>query len=373
MTKINRRDYLKRMGVAAGAIAAAPRLELFAQEHGANGGSVRKAIHDHSNRTIEDPKDPLVWKPKVEWPELPTRPCVKIIFRGLMGFSPRPIAGGPTYCDIGFHLKDQSNHKHRLSIYAYQIQGSRCKPELARKDLKGVKFELIIDKPDTEFLGPGVAFYQPGGAVTERRKLAHKNDFRWIVDFESNYLYGKYLKTLEKNKSVYNPTVSIKNGLFYTIRKTVSTFRAQTRDGNLVSDMGNIADVIGANIYLAEGGTVTLKVAGSEPKTLQAPAEVYLINHCRKDSVNHSVNPCEANPYDLEDKKARSDFFLNYKAFELNGMREYELFLAETYGNPEVPQGIICRSDDFIVTEEKKLHDRAPCAGVGYGGSNGLT
>jgi len=130
------------------------------------------------------------------------------------------------------------------------------------------------------------------------------------------------------------------------MRTTGSTFRAQPADGteSYVSDLGSVADVIAANIYLNPGGFVKLTVNGVEKK-VHAPGEIYFINHCYYDSA--MTIECKPEPYNMQDKKRRNDFFLNYKAFRRGGAKECELFMVEGY-DEENPVDVVCHPEWFI-------------------------
>ena len=75
-------------------------------------------------------------------------------------------------------------------------------------------------------------FYQRYPACS-RRELRDDRDFRWIVDFDSDYLYGKHLpgsSHLQTKPDVYSPVLRVTSGLFYTLHKTGSTFLARSDD-----------------------------------------------------------------------------------------------------------------------------------------------
>jgi hypothetical protein len=378
MKKINRRDYLKQMGTGAGIVIAGSRLNLLAQE------KPHAAMANRCPPETTDTAAPLEWQPSSS--SLPAANCVKLIFDGLMGFSPRRVSADTVHCDVGIHSKDDGDRHHRLFIRAYQTddcKAGRRVPKLRVDNVEYAEVNLHVDKPDTA-ISKGVAFYQPAPNVMSRRDLAnYPADWRWIVDFESNYLYRKHLKPkpngskfLKKNKNVYKTMFIVKNGVFYTLRKTASTFRAQTKNGAYFSDLGNVADVHGANIYLMADGKVTLTVKGYAPVDLVAPAEIYFSNRCLKDpdgNPDAPENHCDSEPYNIEDKKKRSDFYQNYQAFDYgvetnSGTKEYELFLLECNPQDAEPD-VECESHRFAVN---RFTDEAPCAGSGYGGGGGL-
>ena len=87
-------------------------------------------------------------------------------------------------------------------------------------------------------------------------------------------------------------------------------------------------------------------------------------------------NSCDFKPKD-KDKKKRSDFFLNYKAFDRKGQSEYQLHLLRS-GTPQIPN-VICerrRFEDMRDRDHQKflMTDESPCSAAGYGGEyKGLT
>jgi len=307
---------------------------------------------------------PRIWEPRFQ-EEFPTSggtsaslPCVKLILQGLMGFSPyQPNAGDPTYCHVGFHGGDD-NHPHRVTVYAFDHSesGATCNRRLLSENLESPDLAIDVIDPDTSIL-QGAAFYQPTEPVNDRKDLSDARDFRWIVDFESEYLYGR---SLEKIEDFYYPKLTITNGLFYTLRRTGSTFRVQTPEGGHVSELGNIAHILAANIYLKPTGRVNLTVNG-EKLSLEAPAEIYIYNECEVDN-----KPCVFYPYDVLHKERRNDFYLNYDAFETDDDEEYELFLVQQ-NKPRDDEG-----DHVCQRRHPFLTDEAPCAGSGYGAGGGL-
>ena len=359
--KINRRDYLKRMG-AAGVFAGAAGLDVFAHEN-----ADPQQPCPNESPCIDPGPAPTVWVPRwcEDFPPNPRNEYVKLIFEGLMGIA-RYKDGDKTRCDIGFHNKGDDPIHHHLSIRAYNnaVNDDSCGTAVYRTPdgTKIKKLELKVPQPKVV---DQAVFYQRGQACS-RQQLTYYEDFRWIVDFESNYTYGKPLK---KNKNIYRPTMRVPCGIFYTLRKTASTFRAQTTDGSHVCQLGNVADLLGANIYIESRSYVELIVDGVSYQ-ISAPGEIYFTNHCRDDD---QVNgDCHFNPYNLKEKKKRSDFFLNYKAFERDGAYEYELFLAESHDQTKWPD-VICEKRFYKPSPAKKFNDESPCSAAGYGkGEGGL-
>ena len=238
-------------------------------------------------------------------------------------------------------------------------------------------------------LRTGVYFYQPNydHQVTQRRDLDDLQDFRWLIDFESDYLYRKFFSVgqqfLPHNSGVYNPIVSVPYGIFYTLHQTASTFILQTKDGKYVSDLGPVADIIAANIYVKPNATIEININNSpQPIAVQAPAEIYFLNPCLGDPTNNYH--CESEPYNLDHKELRGDFFLNYRAFQHGSAPEYELFIAENLKYDDTNLGLNClrvRREQHTTDKHKRIFrdgqiifvsDEAPCSGTGYGGGYGI-
>jgi hypothetical protein len=349
---------------AAGVFAGTVGLQGFAHEYS---GPQRSCP---SNPQCPKPTAPLVWDPAwcEPFPPNAESKCVKLIFEGLTGFA-RRLNSGKTECDVGFHSKGDSPISHHLSIDAYSnvVDADNCAGS-RRFDQRRIEvIELTVADPDID----QAYFYQRGSACT-RGELAYDEDFRWIIDFESDYLYRKHLSAnshLELRENVYSPVLNVKHGIFYTLQKTSSTFLARSEDGNNYVYMSNAPYIMAANVYV-KSGSVTLKV-DDVTFPIQPPGEIYFKNHCIKGST-----PCHEffNP-NHTDKKKRSDFFLNYKAFDRKGHSEYQLHLLDSKDQIQ-PPNVICERSRFTSMnfEEKKSNDESPCSAAGYGDrTTGLT
>ena len=354
---MNRREYLKRM-TAAGMLVGTTGLRGFAQQC----AQTPKVCSPDPPCINPDPGAPRVWEPRWcdDFPPCPRSDYVKLIFEGLFGFAPRKD-GNNFVCDVGFHRKGDSPIHHQLSIAAYNnaVNENHCDTVYtspANANFKTIRLEVPQPKVATQ-----AYFYQRGPACS-RQDLTTYEDWRWIVDFESDYLYGK---ELPKNKNVYGPRLTVPAGIFYTLRKTASTFRAQTTDGLHVCQLGNVADLLGVNIYIESGSYVKLTIDGGTPYQISAPGEIYFKNHCRQKGTPDEH--CDFKPYNLQDKKKRSDFFLNYKAFDRGSSPEYQLYLAESHDQTHIPD-VICERSAYTPS---KQNDEAPCSGVGFGRTGG--
>ena len=358
---MNRRDYLKRMG-AAGMLAGATGLKGFAHEYAEPQQTCL------ANPTCTGQTAPLVWQPARCEP-LPSddeskSKCVKLIFAGLTGFARRVDSRGKTHCDVGFHSKGESPIHHQLSVFACSNVGASNRGVSRSFEQQRIgKIELsFVSELDQTY------FYQHGDAC-RRRALTDEKDFRWIVDFESDYLYRKHLggAPLEKKADVYSPILNVESGIFYTFLKSASTFLARSEDDQYFIDMGNVARIIAANIYV-KSGALTLKV-DNVTVPVQPPGEIYFLNHCMKGNNDCDFDSGNAN------KKLRSDFFLNYKAFDRKNHPEYQLHLLESNTPPPMPE-VLCEVKQFteMTDHRKKINDESPCSAGGYGvKTDGLT
>ena len=378
MTKMNRRDYLMGMGAAIGGFATIPQIEIFGQglspleAHKGPRVLVPQATVSHAPQNWALPWEQPI--PNVTDP----RELVRLIFYGLNGFSSR-IANGRVVCDVGFHSSGDGNHKHNLFVEAYGGSGlPRIYPTGNHVTINSIG--LSVPAVDPRFTN-GVYFYQPRYAqqIVTRADLTDSKDFRWILDFESDYLYRKFASGgVPRKSNIYKPVFSVPHGLFYTFHKTASTFEVKTASNQHRSLIGPVADWIVANIYVNRGTGVTLNINGTN-YPIPAPAEIYFLNLCFKGNSH-----CDAIPTS-SDRKKRGDFFLNYKAFDRGNTPELELFLVQSNPLTEVSTDLQHLQDVLrLFPEHEQQHeksqslfsrvvnDESPCAGAGYSGGGGI-
>ncbi len=356
MKKLNRRDYLKRMG-----LAAAGTLELSSSRNIARGSTatrnrgeqteaVRAARTNVANVREGAGTIMPVWPPWTNAFPPDGTESIKFIFHGLMGLCCYKPENEPLVCHAGFHSKGDS-HTHHLRVYVRRKLDNRSIQPPGELTLgRGSKIDLTVDQPSLD----QVYFYYPP-ATNDR-------DFRLVIDMESDQFYGVSLK---KKSGVYKPIFPVKNALFYTLKKTLATFRRQTGDGDptKIKDLGSVAEFTGANVYLNSGGKAVLTVDG-HPFTVDKASgdtlEVYFLNYCEENG-----KPCHFYPLNVTDKTKRNDFYLHYKAIDLQGKDEYQLVM--TQGGMGGPPAGLC--EKYF----KLLNDEAPCAATGYGGGGGLS
>lgn len=350
MTKMNRRNYLKGMGAVAGTIASAGGLEVLAQH--------RHEIATSPELTQQKPPD----KGRVDLAriyeqfgprkfDLVSSESVKLIFSGLMAFSKNDGK-----CIVRFHSKESGKHKHNLSIKVFRKQGDACSLMYQKDDVtRRTTIQLAVTLPDVL---NGVYFLQLPQLPDGTR---HELDFRNVPNLEGPYWYNT---PLTSQADVYAPTLIVENGLFYTHKRTTSTFRRQTSDGVDVLEVGQIADYIGANIYLQSGGEVKLTVDSAViplPQVANLKYEIQFHNHCHN---KEKAKDCagEFKPYHLTDKTERNDFYMNYEGLQSPPPKEYLLVIASK--GP--------RSSPEICGDSGRTTDEAPCSGVGFEGPGGF-
>lgn len=270
-----------------------------------------------------------------------------------MSFSP-----DGTTCVVGFHSKENGKHRHHLRIKVFQIDANTDTCTLMPPEIQvtpGTPMKLEVIDPDVL---NGVYYLTlpqlPDGS-------RHESDFRNVPDLEGP---DWYKKDLTPQPDVYDPKLKVENGLFYTHKRTTSTFRRQTYNGKDVLEVGSVADYIGTNIYLKPGGQVKLTVGTQViplPQAAGVKYEVQFYNHCFNKEKNKDCAD-EFFPYDLSDKTERNDFYMNHEAL-LNPQADEYLLVIAARGPRSAPD--ICGSPGRVT-------DEAPCAGVGFGGSGGF-
>ena len=286
--------------------------------------------------------------------------AVKLVFHGLMAFSYNQSGE----CIVGFHSKGDKKHQHSLTINTYDQSCNLAYP--SENVSKSAKLQMIIDKPDLNQASKAL-FYQPNGKLDRKAAGSVDQDFQWIMDLESEYFYGQsdlFPNGLPKKSGVYAPTLAVAQGIFYTIKKTRGEFSVQTKSGKYHQDLGQVAEYIGAYIYLLSGGSVMLLIDGKATPPL-TKGEIHFNNLC-ENPIDHDSCNKHWNYFDFVDKSNRNDFYLHTKGFDLQGKPELELFLTKAVVGSQ-PPGDICRPKLVALSD-----DNAPCAGAGYGGPGGF-
>ena len=319
-------------------------------------------------------KTPVIGKPmtysiKSDWPT--AAPDVRLVFEGLLCF----VFHGMDECQVGIHNTTHGpmphSHQHDLDLKVWTIE-SGCgtqdkvcgKPRAFHlgnpKTIAGIQID--VNRPAQT----GVYVYQkdlvaPGGTVP------HDRDWRWVIEFEKEPLYPLGIE-LDETK-VY-PGISINHALFYTLYRTTSTFRLTPDDGSASIPVPSVALLVGGNIYLADGGDVTITIRRrypSPPKIFRLPR---VAGKCHQlDIRNTCIRPdgkrCKVEDYG--DK--HNDFYLYNETFSRPyGEPEYTLELVTEATAAPLPKEICFLKDDVGFIESS---NEAPCGPVSAGGGGG--
>ena len=293
-------------------------------------------------------------KTYVEWRDAfpAAEPTVRIIFHGLFCF----FFDGKDECHVGTHnTTRQPGHPHNTHPHDYQVtvtqmDGGAVTDRFTHMIGNPQRFPRINFRTTGSAFPGGVApgayvYTGPNHAQFNRNPGDDPKDWRWIIDFEDR-MYPGGVKGI--NAAALRAGMRIDNGLFYTKQRTSKPFDLLPEGGGAPIPLNNIAEIVAANIYLAEGGFVKLTGGGpvlNERKLEYAPNrtfEVEILNLC--DGNAHT--PCQFEPTS-PDKQKRNDFFLYYDTFDrLQNRPEYLLILR---------------------TPGLKSKDDTPCGAVGFG------
>lgn len=337
MKQINRRDYLKAMGATTAGAIAGTELHVFAQ------GTQRPPTKKDTSKIFVQ-SGPRRF-------DLLSSADVKLVFHGLMGI----WRNADEHAEVGFHCRENGKHKHVLKVMAFRKNNAGQCTQVSDPDpekstvRRGEPLQMEINRPAVL---DGVYFFQPPLSAGR----LHDNDFRWVQDVEGPNWYDA--PNLRKT-SFHDPVLKVRNGLFYTLSKTSSTFRHQKVNGDDALYLGNIAEYVGTNIYLEPGGGVSITLPRqtiSLPQAANTTYEVHFMNACLK----NNGTACQPKPYH-PDKTERGDFYMHFESINLPANRELELVIA---------QGI--QGSGPTLCGQSKLSDESPCSAIGFGGPQGF-
>lgn len=282
---------------------------------------------------------------------------VVIGFHGLMCFC-HSHRDGSKECEVGIHNTQLGGHD--LTITVYKVASTFDPPYNMNMgtptlykgpfkfgdtgNTKAHKVRFDVDKPVT----PGVSYLQIGG------QKDNPNNFRFILDLEGDDFY----KDIELSKQGDNlgPRLRIQSGLFYTLCKSTTEFWRLSSTGGL-KDIGSIARIIGANIYLQSGGSVSLKMKGAEKVKLRESEGKFFIlvdNGCH----------CSFN-----------DFLFYYQTFNVPAANAsgFTLLAKPGTGGPSPCDDFLEQLDNVLRAQKKLMStDDAPCGVAGFGSSGGI-
>lgn len=197
-------------------------------------------------------------------PGVERAPDVQMFFHGLLMLL--PDIGG-SQCQIGVH---RLSVQHKLSVEVRVKGTEQPDPPLLRLagSLDSQGLSIAIDPPT----GNGISKFVGGQGEFDRLDETNaERDFRWSIDLQK---LDPLQPRITIEQSGISPGIVIKDGLFYTARRTNPDNVAVqlTNPGNPVTPLNRVARIIGANIYLDAGERVILKWFGEgKNQTLALP------------------------------------------------------------------------------------------------------
>ncbi|HZG51407.1 MAG TPA: hypothetical protein VEZ40_04655 [Pyrinomonadaceae bacterium] len=300
------------------------------------------------------------------WPptdDLPNDPTVILVFHGLMGFAYNPLG----FCEVGMHAKAP---EHEFSVHAYGST-TPSDDDLLYSYKAGPAGDMAINVIRFDVKNPrteGVQFYKPGvTSIANQQEASDDRAFSAVLDLEGPDFYNRPLR---KKPGAFKPRMHVKNGIFYTYARTPKQFRRSAPNDDL--NLGRIAWLIGANIYLQDDGFVSLRIGSEELRLKAAGGRKYLLffnNGCPHGDCTYIPTSAK--------KEKRNDFYLYYKTFDIpNDREEYELVLNDSRLTPRAidsaPKSVANLRSILGPLADKLSNDEAPCGGAGYGKGGGL-
>jgi hypothetical protein len=358
MKELNRRDYLKHMGIAAaGTIAGLEGLTPTLQ------GSNRDVQIDSAILPAQTlPCNPNPQPAAVHWPWTSDEPRkdnlgVRLIFMGMMVFTYKDREGR-----VVFHRGDA----HNLRIVVLENVGGICTEIFSIGG--GIK-PLDIKEMEIRTKGKSsdIAYFQHTDPFDRANDKGHKKDFRWLLDLEAPpFNPGKVTRKKEAKK--FFTKLNVMNGTFYTYQITNSRFKTDVGPCKELK-LGHVAMVMAADIPLSGNQCVSFVIDGREALEplcrSDALYEVYFLNGCRKGQCPD-----------------HGDFDMAFDAVD-NPSNRFKLTLDGAPGKTVYPSGLCTGSPDPPSPEkilkpslsnfvEIFLNDEAPCMGPGLGQGGGF-
>ncbi|HEX5890649.1 MAG TPA: hypothetical protein VFY61_18190 [Pyrinomonadaceae bacterium] len=317
---------------------------------------------------------------------IPPNPTVTLLFEGLLWF----LFHGKDECQVAIHNTTRAathRHRHELQVQVWK-NITKCGPRqeecgapekisIDMKEFAGIQID--VNRPKEE--GKNIYVYQSAYG-----KPKEDADWSYVTDFEKDPLYRNGIKLDAKD---INPGVSINHGLFYTLLKTTYEFELRrlvagipTGASGSGTKVGNVALLVGGNIYLDDGGDVTLTVRQrypAQPKIITLPKQrdkcyqIDIKNVC----VKRNGERCERGHYG----RLENDFYLYNDTFSVPSggplsTRRYSLhrlgpLLAWDRVPRPTPVQPIC-GREYYTDKYIYSNNEAPCgpvcAGAGGGG-----
>jgi len=271
---------------------------------------------------------------------VPQNPAVAIRFTGLLAFC---FDKRRKICQIGALSKDDHELRFRLVKRGPDPESESEQTLTFPHNLIGQPSDLWLNvegepSPEQQTAEPFIA-----GDLNE--PPSDPQDFRWVIDLEGEHFYNRPLKV---KRGVLRPILFVAKGLFYTDTLTSDFYRTipitakgAARTASAGRSLGQIAEYVGANIYLTHPNQALVLRAGRDG------SELLRLN--KEEGTTYEIT---VENVDTPRAPAGGDFHYYYDAFELN--RDEPKILIEPYGLPALRGG------------------RIPCTSVGLGKSDGF-
>jgi hypothetical protein len=281
----------------------------------------------------------MPFNPTQTFPPEDPGPDVQLFLHGLLILSPNADS---TQCEVGVH---RLSVQHRLSVEV-RVKGT-APPDPPLLRLAGTldSAGLVIGIENSP--GEVSKFVTDNGAMDRDDNNNDPRDFRWSLDLQK---LNQAQPPMDLKMGGISPTIKIKNGLFFTARRTnPADVEVKLTNKNGIPDipLKSVARIIGANIYLKDGERLILTWFGDgEPrilaipkkKAVDRPALIYIDN-------SPALMPSEPDHKEFEEYfKVIENATPATKAFEL----DFQLVGTNPHGT-----------------------DRAPCMSVIVGGGGG--
>ena len=288
---------------------------------------------------------------------LPNNPSVVIVFRGLFTF----CFSGNQNCEVGINNQaadpDQF-HKLNVNVWRKGLQGCIPVPIVMPNPITRIDLEV---QNATELDGVYVFQRNPQTPFDRMDLGNHPKDFRWALDFEGPDLYNERLL---KQTNALRPSLQINNGIFYTRQTSRSKFKLHSKSGD--KQIGSVAKLIAANVYLGGVSFLDLKINGILIKRLEQEQNItHQIDF--KNDCEPPAGHCGYHPGNSA-KETRNDFYLHHRTFNRPGGKD-ELELICTDVQTPVKDPELCGT---ISDEGAETTDPAPCMGGVFGQSPSL-
>lgn len=302
-------------------------------------------------------------------------PTVTLLFEGLLWF----LFHGKEECQVAIHNETWSAthpHAHELHVQIWDKitgcgSGQSCGtpktiPLGDVREFDGIQIDVNRPHPDHKNVYVYEKLRDEHG-----RPVKPPEDWRWVPDFEKPPLFPNGIKLEAKD---VNPGIWINHGLFYTLLKTTYEFEVRKGlTGGPGPNIGNVALLVGGNIYLEKDGDVTLTVRRRFPGRSEIYTLPWAANKCYQIDIRNMCRHCEPNHYGAW----QNDFYLYNSTFTVPPSTPKPIYRLHRRGsrNPDAPKYLefarsVCGTESF--QEKIASSNEAPCGPVCAGaGGNG--